>query len=140
MQSNKKKKEHLLPSCYVGPSCSSEHLEQERHLERAQQTCVTCTNMCSTPTPTQSDTWETGVGQKLCKVAIAGVSVLAFSLGRHLPPPPVTSRSCFLRAPEMLPARWGCPQPRNSLDSHRQPGCQRRASLYHLCAHCCFAC
>ena len=100
-----KKKEHLLPSCYVGPSCSSEHLEQERHLERAQQTCVTCTNMCSTPTPTQSDTWETGVGQKLCKVAIAGVSVLAFSLGRHPPPPPVTSRSCFLRAPEMLPAR-----------------------------------
>lgn len=99
---NNKKTQHLLPSCYVGPSCSSEHLEQEQHLERAQETCVTGTNMRSTPAPTQSDTWVTGVGHKVGKVVLAGVSVLAFSLGRHPHPTPSHQQELFPQSPRLL--------------------------------------
>lgn len=53
---------------------------------------------CS-PTPTQSDPWEMGVEQKLCKVAIPGVSVLVFSLGHYPPPPPGHQQELFPQSP-----------------------------------------
>ena len=107
----KKKVEINFPIYYLDFSSPTEHREQERDQEEAQETFVPGTNPgCSSAL---SGTEEMGTGRSGGRAALVGVSALClFSLERGLPRPPVTPAGAGFSEPQScVPLAEASPSP-----------------------------
>ena len=96
---------------YLDSSSPTEHREQERDQEEAQETVVPRTNPgCSSAL---SGTEEMGTGRSGGRAALVGVSALClFSLERGLPRPPVTPAGAVSSEPQScVPLAEASPRP-----------------------------